>query len=156
MTGTVSAGPTMTYPRVGATATSTYDGVAVIGGNNGQNDLGTAEIFSQWTNTFSVVTGGTPRSHHFAALLPKNGSILAMGGTGGTAVDLLEPWANSKAGAFVAASASLVNQDGGFASPATLGSLLAAGGTGSYASAASSIGSRRSLPTSPTTRPARR
>lgn len=51
LTGTVSAGPTMTSPRVGATATTTYDGVAVIGGNNGQNDLGTAEIFSQWTNT---------------------------------------------------------------------------------------------------------
>ena len=136
MTGTVSSGPTMTSPRVGATATSTYDGVAVIGGNNGQNDLGTAEIFSQWTNTFHVVIGGTPRSHHFAALLPKNGSILVMGGTGGTAVDLLQPWANSKAGAFVAAAGSLANQDGGFASPASLGSLLAAGGMGSFASAA--------------------
>ena len=104
LNGTVSAGPTMTSPRVGATATSTYDGVAVVGGNNGQVDLGTAEIFSQWTNTFKVVSGGTPRSHHFAALLPKNGGILVMGGTGGTAVDLLEPWANSKAGAFLAAS----------------------------------------------------
>ena len=59
-----------------------------------------------------------------------------MGGTGGTAVDLLEPWANGTAGAFVKASPSLVNQDGGFASPASLGSLLAAGGMGSYASAA--------------------
>jgi len=136
MTGTISAGPAMTYPRVNATATGTYDGVAVIGGNNGQNDLGTAEIFSQWTNTFKVVSGGTPRSRHFAVLLPKNGSILAMGGTGGTAVDLLEPWANNKAGAFVAATASLVNQDGGFAAPASLGSLLAAGGMGSGASAA--------------------
>jgi hypothetical protein len=136
MTGTVSAGPNMTSPRVGATATSTYDGVAVIGGNNGQNDLGTAEIFSQWTNTFQVVSGGVPRSDHFAALLPKNGSILATGGTGGTAVDLLEPWANSTAGAFFAVAPSLVNQDGGFASPVGLGSLLAAGGMGSYASAA--------------------
>src|SRR5665213_3234992 len=135
MTGSISSGPTMTFPRVGATATSTYDGVAVIGGNNGQIDLGTAEIFSQWTNTFKTVSGGTPRSHHFAALLPKNGSVLIMGGTGGTAVDLLQPWANKKAGAFVAASESLVNQDGGFASPASLGSLLAAGGKGDYASA---------------------
>jgi hypothetical protein len=136
MTGTISAGPTMTYPRVFATATGTYDGVAVIGGNNGQNDLGTAEIFSQWTNTFKVVSGGTPRSQHFAVLLPKNGSILAMGGTGGTAVDLLEPWANNKAGAFIAASNSLFNQDGGFASPASLGSLLAAGGMSSFANSA--------------------
>ena len=135
MTGSVSSGPTMTFPRVGATATSTYDGVAVIGGSDGQKDLGSAEIFSQWTNTFKLVSGGTPRSHHFAALLPKNGSILAMGGTGGAAVDLLQPWANGKAGAFFAASDSLVNQDGGFASPASLGSLLAAGGLGNYASA---------------------
>ena len=136
MTGTVSAGPTMTSARVGATATSTYDGVAVIGGNDGQIDLGTAEIFSQWTNTFQVVSGGTPRSGHFAAMLPNNGSILVMGGTGGTAVDLLQPWANNKLGAFFAASASLVNQAGGFASPAGPGSLLAAGGTGSYANLA--------------------
>ena len=136
MTGTVSAGPTMTYPRVGATATSTYDGVAVIGGNNGQNDLGTAEIFSEWTNTFTVVSGGTPRSYHFATMLPKNGSILVMGGTGGTKVDLLEPWANSKAGAFIAAADSLFNQDGGFASPASLGSLLAGGGLDSFARSA--------------------
>ena len=139
MTGSVSSGPTMTFPRVGATATSTYDGVAVIGGNDGQKDLGSAEIFSQWTNTFKLVSGGTPRSHHFAALLPKNGSILAMGGTGGAAVDLLQPWANGKAGAFFAASDSLVNQDGGFASPASLGSLLAAGGIGNYASAAGTL-----------------
>ncbi|HZL50293.1 MAG TPA: kelch repeat-containing protein, partial [Terracidiphilus sp.] len=66
MTGSISSGPSMAFPRVGATATITYDGVAVIGGNNGQIDLGTAEIFSQWTNTFKTVSGGTPRSHHFA------------------------------------------------------------------------------------------
>ena len=82
------------------------------------------------------MTGGTPRSQHFAVLLPKNGSILAMGGTGGTAVDLLEPWANNTAGAFVAASASLVNQDGGFPLRTIEGSLLAAGGMVSSASSA--------------------
>ena len=136
LTGTVSAGPTMTSPRVGATATTTYDGVAVIGGNNGQNDLGTAEIFSQWTNTFKAVSGGTPRSQHFAALLPNNGGILVMGGTGGAAVDLLQPWANKKAGAFIATSAAPVNQNGGFGSPSSLGSLLAGGGMGNFASAA--------------------
>jgi hypothetical protein len=136
MTGTETAGPTMTAARVGATATSTYDGVAVIGGNNGQNDLGTAEIFSQWTNTFTVVSGGTPRSYHFAMMLPENGSILAMGGTGGTKVDLLEPWANNKTGSFVSATDSLFNQDGGFASPLVLGSVLAGGGMGSLANSA--------------------
>jgi hypothetical protein len=141
MTGTVSAGPAMTYPRTAATATTTYDGVAVIDGNNGTADLGTAEIFSQWTKTFKVVSGGTPRSQHFAVLLPSNGSILAMGGTGGTAVDMLEPWANSMAGAFLTSSAltNLVaptNLDGGFAAPASLGYLLAASGMGDSASAA--------------------
>ena len=106
--GTITAGPNMTYPRTKATATSTYDGVAVIGGNNGSVDLGTAEIFSQWTNTLRVVTGASPRSGHIAALLPNNGSILAMGGTGGTAVDLLQPWGNSLAGVFIAAAADLL------------------------------------------------
>ena len=136
MTGTIAAGPTMTSARLGATATGTYDGVAIIGGNNGQNDLGTAEIFSQWTNTLKVVNGGTPRSQHFAALLPNNGGILVMGGTGGTAVDILQPWGNKAAGAFITAPPSLVNQNGGFGSPASLGSLLAAGGTGDFATAA--------------------
>ncbi len=136
LSGIISAGPLMTYPRTAATATTTYDGVAIVGGNNGQQDLGTAEIFSQWTNAFRVVNGGTPRSSHFAVMLPKNGSVLAMGGTGGQAVDQLQPWANSTAGAFVAGASSLSNHSGGFAAPLTLGSLLAAGGQGALANAA--------------------
>ncbi len=100
MTGTIAAGPKMSSAREYATATTTYDGVAVIGGNDGKNDLGTAEIFSQWTNKFKVVTGGTPRSHHFAVLLPKNGSILAMGGTGGAKVDLLRAMGEQYARSF--------------------------------------------------------
>ena len=83
-----------------------------------------------------VVKGGTPRSHHFAVLLPNNGSILAMGGTGGAKVDLLEPWANNKAGAFIAAPDSLSNQDGGFGASGGLGLLLAAGGAGKNATSA--------------------
>ena len=47
MTGTIAAGPAMTSAREYATATRTYDGVAVIGGNDGKDDLGTAEIFSR-------------------------------------------------------------------------------------------------------------
>jgi hypothetical protein len=140
LSGTVSAGPALTYPRTAATATSTYDGVAVVGGYNIQNgtqaDLGTAEIFSQWTNAFRAVNGATPRSSHFAVRLPNNGAILAMGGTGGQAVDLLEPWANGTAGAFVAAANSLINPTGGFAVPVTLGSILAASGEGTAAGAA--------------------
>jgi hypothetical protein len=135
-TGVVSTGPNMSSPRVGATATTTYDGVAVIGGNNGSVDLGTAEIFSQWTNAFRVVSGGTPRSGHFASLLPKNGSIVAMGGTGGVAVDLLQPWANSTAGSFTAGASSAFSHIGGLAAPGHLGSLLASGGQGDSANAA--------------------
>lgn len=140
LSGTVSAGPALTYPRTAGTATSTYDGVALIGGYNFQNgiqtDLGTAEIFSQWTNALRVVSGATPRSSHFAVLLPNNGGILSMGGTAGQAVDLLQPWTNSRAGAFIAASSTLNNHASGFAVPASLGSLLAAGGQGSAADTA--------------------
>src|SRR4051794_2637005 len=126
--GTISAGPLMTSARTNATATATYDGVAVIGGSDGSSDLRTAEIFSQWTNTFRVVAGGNPTSHHFAAMLPHNGAILTMGGTAGSAVNLLQPWANNIAGAFIAVASSLGNHAGGIAAPGNLGSLLAAGG----------------------------
>lgn len=134
MTGTVTSGPAMTYPRTGATATTTYDGVAVIGGSNGQADLGNAEVYSQWGNTFRLINGATPRSQHIAAALPNNGGILATGGTGGKAADLLQPWANSHAGAFIAVPNSPNNLNGGFASASIRGSLLAGGGSGVDAS----------------------
>ena len=136
MTGAVAAGPNMTYARANATATTTYDGVAIIGGSNGSADLGSAEIFSQWTNAFRVVNGATPRSGHVAAFLPKNGSILAMGGSGGTAVDLLQPWGNNIAGAFLTGAPSAADHTGGFLTPATIGTMLAAGGSGSSAGSA--------------------
>ena len=136
MTGTVTAGPSMTYPRTNATATTTYDGVAVIGGNSGNADLGSAEIFSQWTNAFRLVGGATPRSGHIAIFLPQNGSILAMGGSGGTTVDLLQPWGNNIAGAFLTSMPSSLDHTGGFVAPATIGTMLAGGGTGSSADAA--------------------
>jgi hypothetical protein len=140
LTGSVSAGPSMSTPRMAATATATYDGVAIIGGNNGETDLTTAEIFSQWTNSFRTVSGARPRSGHFAVLLPGNGAILAMGGTGGQSVDLLQPWANSMAGGFVAAADSLTDQTGGYAAPASLGSLLATGGKGEFGASAELYG----------------
>jgi hypothetical protein len=136
LSGTISAGPNMTSPRTKASATTTYDGVAVIGGSNGSNDLGTAEIFSQWTNALRAVSGATPKSGHIAALLPKNGSILTMGGTAGTAVDLLQPWANNLAGAFIAGAPSTSDRTNGIAVPGSLGTLLGAGGTGSSANSA--------------------
>ena len=129
LSGTISAGPNMVSPRTKASATTTYDGVAVIGGSNGSNDLGTGEIFSQWTNALRVVSGATPKSGHIAALLPKNGSILTMGGSGGTAVDLLQPWGNNLAGAFIAGAPSTSDHTSGIAVPGSLGTLLGAGGT---------------------------
>ena len=129
--GTISAGPNMSSPRTKASATTTYDGVAVIGGNNGSIDLGTAEIFSQWTNALRIVSGATPRSGHIAALLPKNGSILAMGGTGGNTVDLLQPWGNNLAGTFIAGASSAFDHTNGIAAPGSFGTLLGAGGAGS-------------------------
>src|SRR5207248_1333454 len=68
--------------------------------------------------------------------LPNNGSILAVGGRGGIAVDLLQPWRNSLAGAFIAGTSSVSNHDGGFAVPGSPGSLLTAGGQANFASAA--------------------
>ncbi len=134
-TGTLSDGPAMSSPRVRATATTTYDGVAIIGGNDGANDLGTADIYSQWKNTFRAVAGATPRSGHVALLLPNNGGILVTGGTGGASVDVLQPWRNNKAGLFLNANPSLSNHDGGFLSPiGVAGLMLAAGGKGDVAS----------------------
>jgi hypothetical protein len=128
--GGIIAGPSMSSPRTSASATSTYDGVAIVGGHNGHIDLGTADIFDASTNRFTVANGGTPRSGHFAALLPNNGHILILGGTGGASADLLQPWGNSRNGAFLATSGSLSNRNGGFASPSLSGSLLAGGGNG--------------------------
>ena len=136
LSGTISVGPNMTSPRTKASATTTYDGVAVIGGSNGSSDLGTAEIFSQWTNALRAVSGATPKSGHIAALLPKNGSVLTMGGTGGTAVDLLQPWGNNLAGAFIAGAPSTSDHSNGIAVPGSLGALLGAGGTGVSANSA--------------------
>lgn len=128
--GTIIAGPSMSSPRTSSSATSTYDGVAIVGGHNGHIDLGTADIFDQSTNRFTVANGGTPRSGHFAALLPGNGHILILGGTGGVTADLVAPWGNNKGGAFLATSGSLSNRNGGFASPSLRGSLLTGGGNG--------------------------
>src|SRR5262249_60316895 len=55
-TNTVSAGPVMTSPRVGHSATSLLDGrVLVAGGNNGSADLASAEVFDPATGGFAAV-----------------------------------------------------------------------------------------------------
>ncbi|HET9790079.1 MAG TPA: kelch repeat-containing protein, partial [Candidatus Angelobacter sp.] len=114
--------------RAGASATTLLDGrVAIIGGNNGADDLASAEIYDPAAGAWSTVAGGTPRSRHLAVLLPSNNAVLLTGGTGGTAADLFVPWANSNAGAYRATAPSLVSHSNGVAVPLSEEGLLLAG-----------------------------
>jgi MBG domain-containing protein/Kelch motif protein len=128
VTGASSDAAALNAARAGASATTLFDGrIAVIGGNNGSSDLGSAEIFDPASATWSVVAGVTPRSHHLAIALPYNNSVLLTGGSAGTATDLFIPWANNNQGAFVATSASHASHNGGFAAPLSTEGLLVAG-----------------------------
>jgi Bacterial Ig-like domain (group 3)/Kelch motif/Galactose oxidase, central domain len=144
--GSVSAGPTLATARYSASATTLLNGqVAVIGGagsdgNGGTTDLASAEIFDPSTAAFTTVgvTLTTAREAHQAYLLPKNNSVLIVGGTssGSTvaASELFTPQASPSSGAWTyaiattgsnvtprsAATGSAMQQDG---------LLLAAGGT---------------------------
>ena len=54
-TGAVNAGPVLSTPRAGLSATTLMDGkVLIAGGNNGTADLATAEIFNSATGIVSV------------------------------------------------------------------------------------------------------
>ena len=73
----------MSTARVKATATTMLDGhVLVVGGNDGTNDLASAEIFDAASGSF-FATGAmqTARSGHVAVLLPDNNQVLIAGGT---------------------------------------------------------------------------
>jgi len=93
-TGSVSAGPALNVARMNLTATTQIDGkVFVAGGNNGTQDLASAEVFDPvgdpGATSFATasVSLGTARSNHSAFLLPHNGGTLIVGGTsGGTAI----------------------------------------------------------------------
>lgn len=144
--GSVSVGPTLATARYSASATTLLNGqVAVIGGagsdgNGGTTDLASAEVFDPSTGAFTTagVTLTTAREAHQAYLLPKNNSVLIIGGTssGSTvaASELFTPQASPSSGAWTyaiattgsnatprsAATGSAMQQDG---------LLLAAGGT---------------------------
>jgi len=146
LSGSVSAGPTLATARYSASATTLLNGqVAVIGGagsdgNGGTTDLASAEIFDPSTGAFTTagVTLTTAREAHQAYLLPKNNSVLIVGGasSGSTvaASELFTPQASPSSGAWTyaiattgsnvtprsAATGSAMQQDG---------LLLAAGGT---------------------------
>jgi hypothetical protein len=100
-TNTISAGPAMTTPRGGATATTLLDGkVFVAGGANDAFELTSTEIFDPMSSSFSAGPSlDTARQGHLAFLLPHNNQVLIVGGTaGGAAVasaGLYTPWDGS-------------------------------------------------------------
>ena len=74
----------MSVGRVRASATLLLDKrVLVAGGNDGTNDLATAEIFYPAGQIFDLTTTNltVARSSHAAMLLPWNGSVLIAGGS---------------------------------------------------------------------------
>jgi len=100
--GSVSNGPSLAIARSGHSATTLLDGsIFVFGGNDGAQDLASAEIYdaaaSTWTTNTSSST--TARSGHAAFLLPNNANVLIVGGSSaGTDVssaELFEPWSGS-------------------------------------------------------------
>jgi hypothetical protein len=128
VTGASSDAAALNAARAGASATTLFDGrIAVIGGNDGSSDLASAEIYDPASAAWTVVTGGTPRSHHLAISLPYNNSVLLTGGSAGTATDLFIPWTDNNQGALVPTSASAASHNGGFTAPLSTEGLLLAG-----------------------------
>jgi trimeric autotransporter adhesin len=144
--GNISAGPSLVVARYSASATTLLNGqVAVIGGagsdgNGGTIDLASVEVFDASTGAFTTAgaTLTTAREAHQSYLLPKNNSVLIVGGTSNSstvaASELFTPQASPSSGAWTyaiastgsnvtprsAATGSAMQQDG---------LLLAAGGT---------------------------
>ena len=83
-TGSLSNGPSLATARSGHSATTLLDGnIFVFGGNDGAQDLASAEIYDPaadtWTSTSS--SAATARSGHAAFLLPDNANVLIVGGS---------------------------------------------------------------------------
>ncbi|HEX7794356.1 MAG TPA: kelch repeat-containing protein, partial [Vicinamibacterales bacterium] len=98
-TNTVSAGPDLSTPRSGLTATTLLDGrVLLVGGAGASGELASAEIFDPATSAFTPTdnTLSSARQNHLAFLLPHNNQVLIVGGlAGGNAVAAAEyftPW----------------------------------------------------------------
>ncbi|MCU1296130.1 MAG: Kelch motif [Acidobacteriaceae bacterium] len=144
--GTISAGPSLARARYSHSATTLLNGqVAVIGGsgsdgNGGTTDLASVEIFDPSTGAFTPATATltTAREAHQAYLLPKNNSVLIVGGTSdGTVLassELFTSQASPSGGAWtyaVAASGSNVTPRNATTGSAMQqdGLLLTAGGS---------------------------
>ena len=82
-TNTVSAGPDLSTPRSGLSATTLLDGRVLVAGGAGANgELASAEIFDPVTNAFTSTdnTLSSARQNHLAFLLPHNNQVLFLGG----------------------------------------------------------------------------
>src|SRR6185369_15611645 len=108
----VSNGASLSSGRSGHSATTRLDDkVFVMGGNDGSQDLASAEIYDPSANSWTAVpsNAAAARSGHAAFFLPNNSNVLLTGGTS-TGVDiasaeLYEPWSGSfkSAGSMAAA-----------------------------------------------------
>jgi hypothetical protein len=162
-TNTVSAGPDLSTPRSGLTATTLLDGrVLIAGGAGGSGELASAEIFDPATNAFTPTdnTLSSARQNHLAFLLPHNNQVLIVGGLAGgnpvAAAEYFTPWegtngvfcaqavcasgypgptAPSVARAWAAGSALSFSADATTRTGPNDGLLVLAGGTGQQSSA---------------------
>jgi hypothetical protein len=98
-TNTVSAGPDLSTPRSGLTATTLLDGrVLVAGGAGAGGELASAEIFDPRTNAFTATDNSLAfaRQNHLAFLLPHNNQVLILSGLAGgnpvAAAEYFTPW----------------------------------------------------------------
>jgi hypothetical protein len=123
---------TPSIARSGATATLLSDGrVLIIGGRNGNDLVGTAEIYDPATGLFTATgSPNTARLGYSATLLP-NGKVLIAGGTPGviagtlTSAELYDP----ATGKFTATGSLEASRSGHAATLLANGKVLVAGGT---------------------------
>jgi hypothetical protein len=97
--GSVNNAASLSTARSGHSATTLLDGtVFVMGGNDGSQDLSSAEIYDASANTWTPVASNAAaaRSGHAAFLLPNNANVLIAGGTSAgsdlASAELYEPW----------------------------------------------------------------
>src|SRR3954471_23234465 len=98
----VSSGASLSTARSGHSATTLLDGkIFVMGGNDGAQDLASAEIYDASANTWTATSSNaaTARSGHAAFLLPNNANVLIVGGSSAgndlASAELFEPWSGS-------------------------------------------------------------
>src|SRR4051812_4832118 len=133
----VSSGASLSTARSGHSATTLLDGkIFVMGGNDGAQDLASAEIYDASANSWTATSSGaaSSRSGHAAFLLPNNANVLIVGGSSAgndlASAELFEPWSGS-----FKATGSLATTHAGVAGAAvgSMDGFLAVAGGGSSA-----------------------